>query len=60
MAGPTTGGTKNKPVSMVCFGFCFHKKCTTTTQYFDGNRHEVVKQSVAFVVSALEKTTVKQ
>ncbi|MBW5291301.1 MAG: C-terminal domain of CinA type S [Candidatus Ruthia sp. Asou_11_S2] len=54
IAGPT-GSTKNKPVGMVCFGFCIHKKCTITTQYFDGNRHEVVKQSVAFVVSALEK-----
>lgn len=53
IAGPT-GGTKNKPVGTVCFGFCINE-CTTTTQCFDGNRHGVVEQSVVFAVNALEK-----
>ncbi len=54
IAGPTSNDT-NKPVGMVCFGFCINGKCTTTTQHFGGDRHKVVEQSVAFVVSVLQK-----
>ncbi|SMN14259.1 Molybdopterin binding motif, CinA N-terminal domain / C-terminal domain of CinA type S [uncultured Candidatus Thioglobus sp.] len=54
IAGPTSDDT-NKPVGMVCFGFCIYGECTTTTQRFGGDRYEVVEQSVAFVVSVLQK-----
>ncbi len=54
IAGPTSNDT-NKPVGMVCFGFCINGECTTTTQHFGGDRHKVVEQSVAFVVSVLQK-----
>ena len=53
IAGPT-GGTKDKPVGTVCFGFCIQGECSVITQHFNGNRHEVVEQSVAFAVSFLK------
>lgn len=54
IAGPL-GGTKNKPVGTVCFGFCVLGKYQTNTQCFSGDRASVVKQSVAFVVDNLVK-----
>ncbi len=54
IAGPT-GGTKDKPVGTVCFGFCILGECSITTQYFSGDRYSVVEQSVAFVVDVLQK-----
>ena len=52
IAGPT-GGTKDKPVGTICFGFCILDKCFTTTKTFDGSREQVVAASVEFVVATL-------
>ncbi len=54
VAGPT-GGSKDKPVGMVCFGFCIAGEYTATTQHFDGERQKIVQSSVNFVVNALLK-----
>lgn len=55
IAGPT-GGTKEKPIGMVCFGFCVDGKVVTATQYF-GNigRNEVRCASTGYVYEQLDK-----
>lgn len=52
VAGPT-GGTKDKPVGMVCFGFCVQGKCFSIVQNFKGDRATVVASSIDFVVQTL-------
>lgn len=52
VAGPT-GGTLNKPVGMVCFGFATASDVVTTTQHFLGDRNSVREQSVNFVLQRL-------
>jgi nicotinamide-nucleotide amidase len=52
IAGPT-GGAINKPVGMVCFGFCINGKYSTKVKFFDGNREQIIKLSVDFVISYL-------
>jgi PncC family amidohydrolase len=53
IAGPT-GGTKNKPVGMVCFGFTINGKTITKTQYFrEIGRNNVRNKSVEFVFETL-------
>ncbi|MES2182107.1 MAG: nicotinamide-nucleotide amidohydrolase family protein [Pseudomonadota bacterium] len=65
IAGPD-GGTKNKPVGMVCFGFALKfdspdKRITpqtnpqviTQTKLFTGNRDDVRRQSVNHVLETL-------
>tara|TARA_B100001175_G_scaffold315105_1_gene325930 strand:- start:616 stop:1092 length:477 start_codon:yes stop_codon:yes gene_type:complete len=52
IAGPS-GGTPEKPVGMVCFGFYIEGKVSTTTQFFQGVRSEVVSESVAFALKEL-------
>jgi len=52
IAGPT-GGTVEKPVGMVCFGFCVKDKHFVKTQHFSGNREAVVASSVDFVIQTL-------
>jgi nicotinamide-nucleotide amidase len=52
VAGPT-GGTKDKPVGTVCFGFCVNQKLSTSTQLFQGDRAEIIEQSVRFSVNHL-------
>ena len=52
VAGPT-GGTKDKPVGTVCFGFCVNQKLSTSTKFFQGDRAEIIEQSVRFSVNHL-------
>jgi len=52
IAGPA-GGTIEKPVGMVCFGFCVKDKRFVVTQYFSGNRETVVAKSVDFAIQTL-------
>ena len=52
IAGPS-GGTPEKPVGMVCFGFYVDGNVTTTTQFFSGVRSEIVSESVAFALTEL-------
>ena len=52
VAGPT-GGTPEKPVGMVCFGFFYDGKTSTTTQLFSGDRASIVSQSVSYALRQL-------
>ena len=52
IAGPT-GGTLEKPVGMVCFGFSFQGKTNTNTQLFSGDRSNIVSQSVSYALRQL-------
>ena len=52
IAGPS-GGTPEKPVGMVCFGFYEDGNVTTTTQFFSGVRSEIVSESIAFALTEL-------
>lgn len=55
VAGPG-GGTKDKPVGMVCFGFYINGDMKTYTKYFgDIGRNEVRTKSVEFVYETLKK-----
>ena len=49
VAGPT-GGTPEKPVGMVCFGFFYDGKTSTTTQLFSGDRASIISQSVSYAL----------
>jgi nicotinamide-nucleotide amidase len=52
VAGPT-GGTPEKPVGMVCFGFSCNGKTSTSTQLFSGDRASIVSQSVSYTLRQL-------
>lgn len=53
IAGPT-GGTKTKPVGMVCFGFWVDGKLTTATKYFgDIGRNNVREAAVQYALVRL-------
>ena len=52
VAGPT-GGTLEKPVGMVCFGFYSDDKTSTSTQLFSGDRASIVSQSVSYAMRQL-------
>ena len=52
VAGPT-GGTPEKPVGMVCFGFSCKGKTSTNTKLFSGDRSNIVSQSVLYALKQL-------
>ena len=52
IAGPS-GGTLEKPVGMVCFGFYVKGNVSTTTQFFSGVRSEIVAESITFALTEL-------
>ena len=52
IAGPA-GGTKEKPVGTVCFAVFFNGKTVSKTAHFDGNREQVRKSSVDFVIDMM-------
>lgn len=52
IAGPS-GGTKEKPIGTVCFGFAVKSNVSISTQSFQGSREEIVNQSVAFALNQL-------
>jgi nicotinamide-nucleotide amidase len=53
IAGPD-GGSVEKPVGTVCFGFYINKKIQTTTEHFSGNRGDIVIKSVDYVINFLK------
>ncbi len=60
IAGPS-GGTPEKPVGTVCFGWAMKKSdannhITTTTAYFLGNRQSIRQQAVVFALRGLLQT----
>ena len=52
VAGPS-GGTPDKPVGMVCFGFYVKGDVSTSTQFFSGARSEIVSESITFALTKL-------
>ena len=52
IAGPD-GGTKQKPVGTVCFGWGFHDDIQTCTQHFSGDRAIIRAQAVEFALGVL-------
>ena len=52
IAGPS-GGTPEKPIGMVCFGFYVNGNISTTTQFFSGARSEIVSESITFALTKL-------
>ena len=52
VAGPS-GGTPDKPVGMVCFGFYVKGDVSTSTQFFSGVRSEIVSESIAYALTKL-------
>ena len=52
VAGPG-GGSDDKPVGMVCFGFSIHGRVTTSTQQFSGDRAAVRAKTVRFALDEM-------
>ena len=52
IAGPD-GGTPDKPVGTVCFGWRTPTRTLTETQHFSGDRHAIREQSVAHALAGL-------
>lgn len=55
IAGPG-GGSENKPVGTVCFGFALGPQAVKScTQHFTGDRDSIRRQSVAFALQNISK-----
>ena len=52
IAGPT-GGSPEKPVGTVCFGWATENQTLTKTIHFDGDRQAVRQQATAFALTEL-------
>lgn len=52
IAGPD-GGTSDKPVGLVCFGWAVCTQIHTEQMIFSGDRHAVREQSVAYALQGL-------
>ena len=52
IAGPD-GGTADKPVGTVCFGFAQANQVIASTQHFTGNREQVRQQATVFLMQLL-------
>jgi nicotinamide-nucleotide amidase len=52
IAGPD-GGSPEKPVGTVCFGWMVDGHCETETCFFSGNRKEIREQSVRQVLTGM-------
>lgn len=52
IAGPD-GGTADKPVGTVCFGFALKNSLQTSTQYFAGNRESIRQQASVYAITQL-------
>ena len=52
IAGPG-GGSPEKPVGTVCFGWLVDGQCETETCHFSGNREEIREQSVRQVLTGI-------
>ena len=52
IAGPG-GGSDEKPVGTVCFGWLLDGDCETETCFFSGDREDVRRQSVRYVLTGM-------
>ena len=52
IAGPS-GGTTEKPVGTVCFGWATENQTLTKTMHFDGDRQAVRQQATEFALTEL-------
>jgi len=52
IAGPG-GGTVEKPVGTVCFGWLVDGQCATETCHFSGDREQIREQSVRYVLTEM-------
>jgi nicotinamide-nucleotide amidase len=63
IAGPG-GGSDEKPVGTVCFGWVLNGQCDTATCHFSGDREQVRAQAVRFglekIVNQLDLLTAKK
>lgn len=50
IAGPD-GGSPEKPVGTVCFGWASQTTCKTETVYFDGDRQSIRQQATAYALA---------
>ncbi|QJR81729.1 CinA family protein [Alteromonas pelagimontana] len=58
VAGPG-GGSADKPVGTVWFGFAMHGRVQAVKQFFKGDRQQVRSQSVVFAIEFLNKWLVE-
>lgn len=52
IAGPS-GGSTEKPVGMVCFGWSTENQAMTKTRHFQGDRHSIRQQATEFALSEM-------